>query len=52
MEKQKLQRSGCLSRIARSLLLVIGILALLLVAGYIYQRQTTEADFEKFPSPG
>ena len=52
MEQQKSQRSGCLARMARFLLWIAGILALLLVAGYIYQRQTTAADFEQYPAPG
>ena len=28
------------------------LIVLLLVAGYIFQRRTTAADFEKFPAPG
>lgn len=38
-----------LGRIAVGLLLLVG---LLLTAGYIHQRRTTAADFEKFPAPG
>ena len=52
MERQKSQRSGCLARIARFLIWTVGILAILLFAGYIYQRQITTADFEQYPAPG
>ena len=38
-----------LGRFVIGLLLVVG---LLLTAGYIFQRRTTAADFEKFPAPG
>lgn len=52
MEEQNVKRSGCLARIGRVLLWLIGVLALLLMAGYIYQRQTTAVDFKEFPPPG
>lgn len=52
MEEQKSPSSGCLARIARFLIWTVSILALLLVVGYIYQRQTTAADFEQYPAPG
>lgn len=38
-----------LGRFVIGVLLVVG---LLLTAGYIFQRRTTAADFEKFPAPG
>jgi pimeloyl-ACP methyl ester carboxylesterase len=52
MTKKNLSRLGCLARIGRIFLCLIIILALLLTAGYMYQRQTTSADFEQFPPPG
>jgi len=52
MNAKKSSRFGCLARIGRVLLWLIIILALLLAAGYFYQRQTTAADFEQFPAPG
>ncbi|MFZ5858489.1 MAG: alpha/beta fold hydrolase [Chloroflexota bacterium] len=52
MTKKKSSRSGCLARIGRIFLWLVIILTLLLAAGYIYQRQTTAADFEQFPAPG
>lgn len=52
MTKKKSSRSGCLARIGRIFLWLVLILALLLAAGYVYQRQTTAADFKQFPAPG
>ena len=52
MTKKKSSRSGCLARIGRIFLWLVIILALLLAAGYVYQRQTTAADFKQFPAPG
>ncbi|MEW5942052.1 MAG: alpha/beta hydrolase [Chloroflexota bacterium] len=52
MNKNKPSRIGCLARIGRAVLWLIVVLALLLAAGYLYQRQTTAADFEQFPAPG
>lgn len=52
MKEHKARRTGCLMRIARIVLWLVLILALLLGAGYLYQRQTTLADFEQFPPPG
>ena len=52
MTKKKSSRSGCLARIGRIFLWLVLILALLLAAGYVYQRQTTAADFKQFPAAG
>lgn len=52
MKEHKPRRSGCFSRIIRLGLWLVLILAFLLGAGYLYQRQTTLADFEQVPAPG
>ncbi len=52
MTKKNASRSGCLARMGRIFLWLVIILTLLLTAGYIYQRQTTSADFEQFPPAG
>lgn len=44
--------STSLATLFKSLAWFALILALLLTIGYIYQRQTTAADFRKFPPPG
>lgn len=52
MTKNKSSRSGCLKFLGRFVIGIVFIIALLLTAGYFYQRQTTAADFEQFPAPG
>jgi pimeloyl-ACP methyl ester carboxylesterase len=52
MTTQKPKRIGCIARVGRAFLWIIVIFALLLAAGFFYQRQTTAADFEQFPVPG
>jgi pimeloyl-ACP methyl ester carboxylesterase len=52
MTKNKSSRSGCLKFLGRFVIGIVLIIALLLTAGYFYQRQTTAADFEQFPAPG
>lgn len=52
MKNKNSSRPGCLARIGRVLLWLVVILALLLGAGYAYQRQTTTADFKQFSADG
>ena len=52
MPKNKSSRLGCLAQVGRAFLWLVAIVALLLAAGYAYQRQTTAADFKQFPAPG
>jgi len=52
MKKNRSSRFGCLARIGHVFLWLVIILALLLVAGNVYQRQAAAADFEQFPAPG
>lgn len=51
MEAQ-LERIGRIRRIVRSVGGAVAMGALLLAAGYVYQRWTTAADFEQYPAPG
>jgi pimeloyl-ACP methyl ester carboxylesterase len=50
--QMRASHSGCLGRIIRIFIGLVLILVLILSGGYIYQRQTTAADFEQFPAPG
>jgi pimeloyl-ACP methyl ester carboxylesterase len=52
MTMNKPSQQGCFARMARFILWLVLILALLLGAGNIYQRQTTAADYKQFPAPG
>lgn len=46
------KRIGCLGWALRILGGLALVLAVLLIAGYLYQLRTTRADFEQFPAPG
>lgn len=52
MEHPKGKGSGCLRRITRFFLWIIGIMIVLLLTGYLYQRLTTAADFKQYPAMG
>ncbi|HET7143644.1 MAG TPA: alpha/beta hydrolase [Anaerolineales bacterium] len=52
MNTQTSALSQYFTGILRFALWLILIIGLLLAIGYIYQRRTTAADFEKFPPPG
>jgi pimeloyl-ACP methyl ester carboxylesterase len=52
MTRSKPLKRGCFARIIHFILWLVLIVALLLGAGYLYQRQITAADFKQFPAPG
>lgn len=49
---QESKRIGCLGWGLRVLGGIVIVLVILLAAGYVYQIQTTAADFQQFPAPG
>jgi len=46
------KRTGCITWGARILGGLVVVLIVALIAGYLFQTQTTRADFEQYPAPG